>query len=78
MRAFLAYLRGEPRACSVVHVPSVEDEDRKRRNRERDRLKKERTAHTNRIEGLLHAQGVRDAQSMTRGFIRQSRPRAHR
>ena len=51
MRAFLAYLRGEPRACSVVHVPSVEDEDRKRRNRERDRLKKERTAHTNRIEG---------------------------
>ncbi len=44
MRAFLAYLRGEPRACSVVHVPSVEDEDRKRRNRERDRLKKERTA----------------------------------
>jgi transposase len=69
MRAFLAYLRGEPRACSVVHVPSVEDEDRKRRNRERDRLKKERSAHTNRIGGLLHAQGIRDAQPMTRGFI---------
>jgi transposase len=69
MRAFLAHLRGEPRACSMVHVPSVEDEDRKRRNRERDRLKKERTAHTNRIKGLLHAQGIRDAQPMTRGFI---------
>jgi transposase len=69
MRTFLAHLRGEPRACSIVHVPSVEDEDRKRRNRERDRLKKERTAHGNRIKGLLHAQGIRDAQPMMRGFI---------
>ena len=69
MRAFQAYLRGERRACSMVHVPSVVDEDRKRRNRERDRLKKECTAHTNRIRGLLHAQGVRDGQPMRRGFI---------
>ena len=69
MRTFLAHLRGEPRACSIVHVPSVEDEDRKRRNRERDRLKKERSAHTNRIKGLLHGQGIRDAQPMARGFI---------
>lgn len=69
MRAFLSYLRGEPHACSIVHVPSVEDEDRKRRNRERDRLTKERTAHTNRIKGLLHAQGIRDAQPVMRGFI---------
>jgi transposase len=45
-RAFLAYLRDEPRACSMVHVPSVEEEDRKRRTRERERLKKERTAHS--------------------------------
>jgi transposase len=69
MRAFLAYLRGEPRACSVVHVPSVEAEDRKRRTRERERLMKERTAHTNRIKGLLHGQGIRDAMAMKRGFI---------
>src|SRR5207302_721350 len=57
MRTLLAYLRGEPRVCSVVHAPTVEDEDRKRRNRERDYLVDERTAHTNRIKGLLHAQG---------------------
>lgn len=38
MRTFLAYLRGEPRVCSIVHVPTVEDEDRKRRTRERERL----------------------------------------
>jgi len=69
MRALLAYLRGEPRACSVVHVPTVEDEDRKRRNRERGRLLKERTAHTNRIKGLLHAQGIRDVMPFKPGFV---------
>jgi transposase len=69
MRAFLAHLRGEPRACSVVRVPTVEDEDRKRRTRERQRLGKERTAHTNRIKGLLHGQGIRDAMPLKPGFI---------
>jgi transposase len=69
MRAFLAHLRGEPQACSVVHVPSVENEDCRRGTRERERLLKERTAHTNRIKGLLHAQGIRDAMPRKPGFI---------
>ena len=69
MRAFLAHLRGEPRACSVVRVPTVEDEDRKRRTRERDHLLTERTRHTNRIKGLLHGQGVRDAMPQKPGFV---------
>ena len=69
MRAFLELLRGEPEACRVVHVPSVEDEDRKRRSRARERLLKERTAHTNRIKGLLHGQGVRDAFPLKPGFV---------
>jgi transposase len=69
MRVFLAYLRGEPRVCSMVHVPSVEDEDRKRRTRERERLLKERTAHTNRIKGLLFGQGIRDAMPLKPSFI---------
>ena len=73
MRTFLAYLRGEPGVCSMVHVPSVEEEDRKRRTRERDRLLKERTAHTNRIKGLLHGQGVRDVMPLKPGFIAVSR-----
>jgi transposase len=68
-RGFLAYLRGEPRTCSVLHVPSEDDEDRKRRTRERERLVKERTAHTNRIGGLLHAQGIRDANARRPSFI---------
>ena len=69
MRTLLAYLRDEPRVCSMVHVPAVEDEDRKRLNREREYLKEEQTAHTNRIKGLLHAQGVRDVMPLTRGFL---------
>ncbi|MGH6779135.1 MAG: IS110 family transposase [Bradyrhizobium sp.] len=69
MRAFLAYLRGELRACSVVRVPTAEDEDRKRRTRERERLVKERTGHINRIKGLLHGQGIRDAMPLKPGFL---------
>ena len=69
MRVFLAYLRGEPRVCSMVHVPTVEDEDRKRRTRERERLLKERTAHTNRIKGLLFGQGIRDAMPLKPSFL---------
>jgi transposase len=69
MRAFLAHLRGEPRVCSIVHVPTVEDEDRKRRSREREYLIKERTAHINRIKGLLHGQGIRDVKLRDPSFI---------
>jgi transposase len=69
MRAFLAYLRGEPGVCSMVRVPMPEDEDRKRRTRERERLLTERTGHTNRIKGLLHGQGIRDAQPLMPNFL---------
>jgi transposase len=69
MRAFLAYLRGEPGVCSMVRVPTPEDEDRKRRTRERERLLTERTGHTNRIKGLLHGQGIRDAQPLMANFL---------
>lgn len=69
MRTFLAFLRGEPRVCSMLHVPSVEDEDRKRRTRERKRLLGERTAHTNRIKALLFGQGIRDVMPLKPGFV---------
>jgi len=68
-RALLAHLRGEPRACSMVHVPSVAEEDRKRRTRERGRLKKERTAHSNRIKALLFGQGIRDVMPLKPDFL---------
>ncbi len=60
VRALAALVRGERHVGRVVRVPSVEDEDRRRQTRERERLVAERTAHVNRIRGLLMAQGVRD------------------
>jgi transposase len=71
MRVLLAHCRGEPRVCSVAHVPSAAEEDDKRRHRERERLIKERGAHLNRIKALLHAQGIRDANPLARRFLPQ-------
>lgn len=58
LRAVMAHERGEPRACSVVRVPSVEEEDSRRLPREHKRLGEECTAHSNRIKGLLAVQGI--------------------
>jgi transposase len=49
---------GERGMWHVVRVPTVEDEDRRRLHRELDRLTKERTAHVNRIRGLLVLHGL--------------------
>jgi transposase len=58
LRTLMAYLRGEPRVVRIVRVPSVEQEDARRVSRERDRLVKEQTAHTNRIKALLRLLGM--------------------
>lgn len=59
IRTLLAYKRGEPRVCSMVQVPTPQDEDRRRIGRERKILVDERTLHINRIKGLLFSQGIR-------------------
>jgi len=71
MRVLIRHEGGEPKVCSVVHPPSPEQEDARRLSRERDRLIGERTAHVNRIKGLLHCQGVRDLQPRRKGFLEQ-------
>jgi transposase len=58
LRALLAYKRGEPRVCSMVRVPSPEEEDRRRNSRERTALIAERVKLVNRIKGLLFSQGI--------------------
>jgi transposase len=58
LRTLMAHLRGEPRVVRIVRVPSAEVEDARRASRERDRLVKEQTAHTNRIKGLLRLLGM--------------------
>jgi transposase len=60
LRTLMAWARGARRVCSMVRAPSPEDEDRRRLTRERGTLLKERIQHTNRVEGLLSGQGVRD------------------
>lgn len=62
IRALLAHRRGEPRVLRVVRVPSPEQEDARRQSRERERLIKERTAHLNRIKGLLRTLGLAAGQ----------------
>ena len=58
LRTLMAYLRGEPRVVRIVRVPAAEQEDARRASRERDRLIKEQTAHTNRIKALLRLLGM--------------------
>jgi transposase len=58
LRTLMAYLRGEPQVVRIVRVPSAEQEDARRASRERDRLIKEQTAHTNRIKALLRLLGM--------------------
>lgn len=54
----MRYDGGERKVWSVVHVPSVEEEDRRQLHRELLALKRDRTHHINRIKGLLSSQGV--------------------
>jgi transposase len=58
LRTLLAFRRGEPRVCSMVHPTNPNDEDRRRLTRERRTLMRERIEHTNRIKGLLMSQGI--------------------
>src|SRR3954463_16822007 len=59
LRVLAAYLRGDHQACSMVRVPTPEEEDAKRTHREREKLVQERQRIENRIEALLFTQGIR-------------------
>ncbi len=58
LRTLLAWLRGEPRVCSMVPIPDESDEDARRPMREREDLIAERIALTNRIGGILLTFGI--------------------
>jgi transposase len=64
LHTLIAWCRGERHVCSMVVIPSVEEEDLRRSHRERARLVRERTAHINRIKGLLFGQGIRGINVM--------------
>jgi len=66
LRALIGFVSGDAEACSLVRVPSVEQEDDKRLHRERKRLVNERTAHINRVKGLLACHGIYQFQPQRR------------
>src|SRR5262245_6212929 len=58
-RAFLGWLRGERRHCSMVAIPSVAEEDARRPNRECGNLVTEQTRVVNQIKAILTRFGIR-------------------
>lgn len=71
LRTFLTWLRGEPGACSMVAIPTVEEEDARRPTRERLRLVADRLVLENQMESIL----VRFGVPMFEPRCRDPRPR---
>ncbi len=66
LRTLLAWLRGEPRVCSMVPIPDEADEDARRFVREREELIAERIALTNRIGSILETLGIDEYNPLRR------------
>src|SRR6201984_3153072 len=59
MRVFLGWLRGEKRHCSMVAIPTIEEENARRPNRERQTLVTEQTRIINQIKAMFTRFGIR-------------------
>jgi transposase len=66
LRTLLAWLRGEPRVCSMVPIPTEADEDARRCVRERQDLLGERVAIANGIASVLATLGARGYDPLRR------------
>jgi transposase len=64
LRVLMAHCRGDRQACSMVRVPTPEEEDAKRLHREREHPVRERVRVENRIGALLATQGIRGRPSL--------------
>src|SRR4051812_2570448 len=58
-RAFLGWLRGEPKHCTLAAIPTLEGEDARRPSRERESLVGECTRIVNRGKATLARLGIR-------------------
>src|SRR5204863_5682208 len=58
-RAFVGWLRGEKRHCSMVAIPTIEEEDARRPNRERQNLVTEQTRIVNQMKAIFARFGIR-------------------
>jgi transposase len=66
MRAFLGWLRGEKRHCSMAAIPTLEEEDARRPNRERETLVTDQTRLINHVKAILVRFGIRDFRPAAR------------
>jgi len=58
LNCLMRHWRGEKRVWGIARAPTEEEEDARRVHRERDRLRKEKTAHLARIKSLLMLIGI--------------------
>jgi transposase len=58
-RSLLGWLRGEKKHCTMVAIPTLEEEDAKRPTREREQLVGKRTGIVNRMKAALVRLGIR-------------------
>jgi transposase len=58
-RVFIGWLRGERGHCSMVAIPTMDEEDAKRPHRERENLVGEKTRIINRMKAALIRLGIR-------------------
>jgi len=58
-RSFLGWLRGEKKHCTMAAIPTLEEEDAKRPNREREQLVGKCTGIVNRMKAALVRLGIR-------------------
>jgi transposase len=66
LRTLLAWLRGEPRVCSMVPIPSEADEEARRAHREREDLTGSRRSLVNKIDGILATLGISGFRALRR------------
>src|SRR6201987_4178709 len=71
LRTLMAWLRGEPRVCSMVPIPSEADEEARRAYREREDLTGERRSIVNKIDGILATLGIKGFKALRRDRRKQ-------
>src|SRR3954447_9714490 len=64
LRVLAAWLAGDGQICSMIRVPTPEEEDAKRPHREREHLVHTKLRLENRIKALLFTQGIRARPSL--------------
>lgn len=71
VQMFRSFDLGDKSVCREVRVPTPEEEDAKRLDRERLQLSTERTRHVNRIRALLNLHGIREVKALWGGDWRR-------